>query len=351
MDKLRHEINQWLESMQKGEEGYYQMCEHAYQDNLLDAISLAYDLSYMLGNGISEQEKNTRKKILDSYQNGEDGFYYERNAEEIFKNSSIERVLEMHGNYLTFQVMGAYKAINRLPKKKVSFYDKYISDIEHYLEVNCPWEQSPWGAGGMIDNLGTILKCNIDMGHNEYKRTVDEIVDWLDWNQDDTTGLWRNKDNRQGINGLVNGGYHLMRGTYFLYDRPFDKPERIIDTILEDIQTEEIFHDDKAHGCNDLDHFFLLQKCNELVPTYRKEDIITLVKHRKQVILELLRCNDGGFSFWGDSAVKVHNYLDVSPGVKESDVQGTVFYLQTILSINKILGEDNGLFKESLTHG
>ncbi len=347
---LRQEINQWLQTMER-EEGYYLMCAHAFQSNLLDAVSLAYDLNHMLGNDISEQEKNIRKAILDSYQTGEDGFFYERNAEKIFRNSSIDRVLEMHGNYLTFQVMGAYKAVNRLPEKKISFYDKYIPDIERYLEVNCPWERSPWGAGGMIDNMGTILKCNIDMGYNEYEKVMDEIFDWLNQNQDDTTGLWRNKDNKQGINGLVNGGYHLMRGTYFLYNRPFDKPERIIDTILEDIQTDDIFQDDRAHGCNDLDHFFLLQKCSELVPAYRKDEMIALVRHRKKVILELLRCDDGGFSFWGDSAVKVHNYLEVSPGVKESDMQGTVFYLQTLISMNKILGESNEGIKESLTHG
>lgn len=350
MDMLRREISQWLQIMEK-EEGYYLMCEHAFQNHLLDAVSLAYDLNHMLGNNISEQEKNIRKAILDSYQIGEDGFFYERNAEEFFRNSSIDRVLEMHGNYLTFQVMGGYKAVDRLPEKKISFYDKYITDIERYLEVNCPWERSPWGAGGMVDNMGTILKCNIDMGYNGYQRTVDEIIEWLDENQDDSTGLWRNKDNRQGINGLINGGYHLMRGTYFLYDRPFDKPERIIDTILQDIQIDEIFHDDRAHGCNDLDHFFLLQKCSELVPTYRKDEVIALVRHRKKIILGLLRCDDGGFSFWGDSAVKVHNYLKVSPGVKESDMQGTVFYLQTLISMNKILGESNEGIKESLTHG
>lgn len=349
-DMLGQEINGWLQTMQR-QQGYYLMCAHAYTEDLLDATSLAYDLNYMLGNNISESEKNTRKAILDSYQTGEDGFYYERNAEIVFKNSSIDRVLEMHGNYLTFQVIGAYKAINRLPEKKISFYDKYISDIGRYLEVSCPWERSPWGAGGMVDNLGTILKCNIDMGYVNYKRTVDEAIDWLNKKQDDDTGLWINRNNRQGINGLVNGGYHLMRGTYFLYHKPFDKAERIIDTIIEDIRTDVVFRDDKAHGCNDLDHFFLLQKCHELIPAYRGGEIMDIASHRKNIILNLLRCDDGGFSFWNDAAVKVHNYLDVSPGFKESDMQGTVFYLQTLISINKILGEENDKLRESLTHG
>lgn len=351
MNKLKNGIYDWLLRMQADSKEHYKMCGHAYQNNLLDATSLAYDLYNMLEQEVSEQIKEKRKETMDSYQVGEDGFFYEVGARDIFKNSTIDRVLEMHGNYLTFQVMGAYKAIQKCPKNKIFFYDKYISDIEKYLNVNCPWRRSPWGAGGMVDNLGTILKCNIDMGYEKYEKTIDEIIDWLNRNQDDTTGLWINRDNSQGINGLINGGYHLMRGTFFLYNRPFDKAERIIDTIIEDIRTDIIFRDDKGHGCNDLDHFFLLQKCHELVPTYRSKEIVDIAKHRKDIILRLMRCEDGGFSFWGDSAVKVHNYFDVSPGIKESDMQGTVFYLQTLLSINKILGEGNDGYRESLTHG
>lgn len=75
MNTLRYEINQWLKSMQTETEGYYMMCAHAYQKDLLDAISLAYDLDYMLGNDIPEREKDDRKEILDSYQTGKDGFY------------------------------------------------------------------------------------------------------------------------------------------------------------------------------------------------------------------------------------------------------------------------------------
>lgn len=351
MKRLKKEIYDWLVKMHVDNTEYYRMCKHAYHDDLLDATSLAYDLFNMLGYDVTEQIKQKRKETIDSYQMGGDGFFYEIGAPDILENCGIERAVEMHGNYLTFQVIGAYKAIQKYPKREISFYDKYIFDIEKYLTVNCPWNRSPWGAGGMVDNLGTILKCNIDMGAKKYNRIVDEIIEWLNRNQDEETGLWLNKNNKQGINGLVNGGYHLMRGTFFLYGRPFNMPEKIIDTIIQDIQTNENFHDNKAHGCNDLDHFFLLQKCHELVPMYRRKEIISIAKHRKEVILDLVRCRDGGFSFWGDSAVKVHNYFKVSPGIKESDMQGTVFYLQTLISINKILSESNEGLRESLTHG
>lgn len=350
MRELKNSIKDWLLSMRIEGSVKYRMCEHAYSEDSLDAISLAYDLEHMIGLELDSSDFILRKEMLDKYQTGKEGFFYEHDAKEKFEGSPIDRVLEMHGNYLTFQTIGAYRAIKLLPKRKISFYDKYASDIERYLSVNCPWEKSPWGAGGMVDNLGTILKCNIDMGYDNYKKIMDDVFIWLDKNQDEETGLWKCKNNPQGINGLINGGYHLMRGTYFLYKKSFNRAELIIDTILKDLQGNDIFHGNRAHGCNDLDHFFLLQKCNEVIPNYRKEDIFREAKKRKQIIMSVLNCYDGGFSFWNDKAVQVHNYYDVSPGYKESDMQGTVFYLQTLISINSILGENNE-FQTSLSHG
>lgn len=350
MFQLKNKLKQWCESMRVEDTEFYKMCQHAYCNESLDATTLAYDLQNMLEIKMSEDLFVKRKKFLDSFQIGTNGFFYERSAEEALKKSSINRALEMHGNYLTFQTIGAYKSIKKLPENIITFYDQYASDIERYLSKNCPWERSPWGAGGMVDNLGTILKCNIDMGYHNYKVVIDEIIDWLDKHQDNETGLWTNRENTQGINGLVNGGYHLMRGTYFLFSRPFNKVERIIDTILEDIKSHPMFSDNMAHGCNDLDHFFLLHKCHECIPTYRKEEIIDLVAHRREIILQHLLCDDGGFSFWINGAVKVHNYFEVSPGYKEGDMQGTVFYIQTLNSMNRIIGEEV-IFRESMTHG
>lgn len=350
MEHVKKAVIQWCEEMRVEDSEYFKMCAHGYHNNLLDATSLAYDLQYMLGIVADKKTYLERERILDSYQTGEEGFFYERNIDEMFRNSSIDRVIEMHGTYLTFQAVGAYKAIGAMPKKEISFYSQYMDDIEKYLEKNVPWQRSPWGSGGMLDDLGTILKCNIEMGHKKYVETMDRVFAWLDAHQDEETGMWGKRDNVQGINGLVNGAYHLMRGTYFLYDRPISMPEKIIDVIIEDLKYNSIFSDNDAHGCNDLDHFFLLQKCHELVPSYRREEIVDLSAHRKKIIFDVLKCQDGGFSFLAESAVKVHNYVDVSPGYKESDMQGTVFYLQTLISINKILGEEN-VIKTSLTHG
>jgi hypothetical protein len=64
----------------------------------------------------------------------------------------------------------------------------------------------------------------------------------------------------------------------------------------------------------------------------------------------IVYCEDGGFSFEARNAAKNHNYYEISPGIKESDMQGTVFYLQTIISTLNIL-EIKHEFRYSKTHG
>lgn len=256
----------------------------------------------------------------------------------------------MHSNYITFQALGAYRAINKLPKKKITFYDKFIKakGIKHYLSFNCPWTKSPWGAGGMVDNLGTILDTNLKLGFEEYKIVLDEIFEWLDVNQSKNNGLW-GKSDFQGINGIINGGYHLMRGTYFLQNKSFKYHKKIIDYLIKDLSENDFFSNKKAHGCQDLDHFYLLEKCFKIDLNYRKGEIIAICEKRINDIEKIVYCEDGGFSFEAKNSVKDHNYYTVTPGYKESDLLGTVFYLQTVISILNILGIEH-TFNPSKTH-
>ena len=350
IETLTRTLPQWLRSMETGRLKY-RFCRHSYEPESLDAISLAYDLRQMTGIGFTEVEKDLAKKILDSYQTGSENFFYEKNHQKIFQNTPIHRAEEMHGNYITFQAMGAYKAIDRLPEKAVTFYDPFIQakGIFHYLDNNCPWGRSPWGAGGMVDNLGTILDCNLRLGEKKYQDPIRELLKWVDERQDPETGLWGSRD-VQGLNGLVNGGYHLIRGTYLLQKEPLKHAEKIIDSILLDLKENLWFTPLRANGCQDLDHFFLLDICSGLFPDHRNSEIKMAAESRLKNIIDSVFSQDGGFSFERDNAVKKHNYMEISPGIKESDIQGSVFYLQTVKSICNILGFKTP-FGNSCTHG
>ena len=337
VDDLNIKMSNWIKSIQIGEMKF-KMSRNAYDKDLLDANTLAYDLLNMINFPINEKDRDCAENILDSHQMLENGFFLEKDYKKRLDENENNRIIEMHANYITFQAIGAYKAIDRLPKKKISFYDNFIENkgIKNYLTNNCPWEKSPWGAGGMVDNLGTILDCNIRMGYYEYNSVLGEIFEWLDENQSQNTGLW-GSEKYQGINGLINGGYHLMRGTYFLQNKSFKLHKKIIDIILQDLNENELFSSSEAHGCQDLDHFYLLEKCSMIDKSYRKEEIENIAYKRFKIIKDIVFCEDGGFSFEARNAVKNHNYYKITPGKKESDLQGSVFYLQTIISICKIL--------------
>lgn len=346
-------LPRWLHSMKDSEFYTYRMCASSYHSRSCDAHTLACDLLQMLGSAPSEAALNQLRVELDRYQTGQEGFFFELFATEELKNHTEKRVLEMHGNYLTFQACGAYRGLGLKLRKVVTFYDQFIQGkgLRAYLSENLPWNKSPWGAGGMVDNLCTIFHMNIELGRAEYEEQIEIIFKWLNENQSPVTGLWGSIDT-QGINGIINGGYHLMRGSYFLYVRPIQYPEKIIDTIIDNINSHPLFKDTTAHGCHDLDHFYLLERCHQRCQTYRVAEIRAIAEKRLSALLNLIPCSDGGLSFEAENAVKSHNYISVSPGIKEGDMQGAVFYLQTFISLARIL-RLNVCFKEqqSSTHG
>ena len=354
MVELHESITKWLMSMRfNGDYGKFKMCAHAFKEYSLDASSLAADLTHMLGIPLTKKEKLYQAQLFDSHQEKSTGFFHEIFQKKELDEGKFPRVIEMSGTYLGFQVGGAYKAIDAKPKNEFVFYRKYIQKeaMKEYMNKKFPWKYSPWGAGGMVDSVSTVLRLNIEMGFSEYQQTLDAMFEWLDSHQVPITGFWGDVS-VQGINGLINGGYHIMRGTYLWHNKDFKYPKKIIDTILKDLKENHIFDEKNGHGCQDLDHFFLLEKVLNIIPDYRRYEINELSRKRLEIILKIMRKKDGGFSFEANNAVRFHNYYDVSPGYSESDMQGTVFYLQTILSILNILElNQKQEWRESITHG
>lgn len=353
-ENIVEQVADWLSglSFDKGTYGRYRICKSAYHTFSLDASSLATDLVYMLKLPLSENEKDQQAAFFNSLQDPETGFYHEPFVHELYE-LPIERVVEMSGTYLSFQVSGALRALQHLPIYPFRFYEFTLKAgaVIKYIEENFPWDKSPWGAGGWIDSMATMLQINIEMGFTDYQEVLDAIFKWLDLHQDPSTGFWGNISS-QGVNGLINGGYHIMRGTYLWHKKEFNYPKKMVDSILTDLRTNPIFDENSGHGCQDLDHFFLLEKVHSVVPHYRSQEIAELSRKRLDIILRIMRKNSEGFSFEADNAVKVHNYYRVSPGHPESDLQGTLFYLQTLLSILRIIGETpKQIWRNSLTHG
>ncbi|MFZ5953426.1 MAG: hypothetical protein ACOYXC_22175, partial [Candidatus Rifleibacteriota bacterium] len=167
-------------------------------------------------------------------------------------------------------------------------------------------------------------------------------------NQNPKTGLWGSPDN-QGKNGLVQAGYHLLRGTYLYDKKEVRYIEKILDTTIESIYESPIFQAGCAEGCHDMDHFVLLEQGIKLSNGYREKEIKSIAEKRLEQLIALKKA-DEGFSFEAKASIRNHNRYNVTPGLPESDLVGTVFYLETILRISRILGIPSN-WKSSATHG
>ncbi len=340
LSSLTDSIEAWLTTLEVADTTYgrYKMSNSAYHNFSLDASSFAADLIYMLNRNLSEQQKGQQAEFFNSFQDSETGFYNEPFLHELY-DSTIDRVIEMSGTYLSFQVCGAMEAIGRLPKYPFRFYEFALKKgaITKYIEEKLPWDYSPWGAGGWIDSIATMLLMNVKMGYETYKLPFDEILLWLKKHQNPETGLWGDPNSSQGVTGLVNGGYHLLRGTYFQSEIELPYTENIINNCIFIYRTNNYFRHGCGEGCHDLDLFDLMVQTTRYNQAYRKDEITDICKERLDEISSFQN-DDGAFSFFPHRAQTEHNYYRISAGMEESDIQGTVFYLHTIRRISEYLG-------------
>eukprot|EP01047_Picozoa_sp_COSAG01_P015186 COSAG01_NODE_755_length_13819_cov_130.671939_10_plen_141_part_00 len=139
-------------------------------------------------------------------------------------------------------------------------------------------------------------------------------------------------------------------GRIFLQNRPFKFPEKIIDNILKNLEIEPYLNEHTIEGCYEMDHSVVLEKAVKASGGYRIEDAMKCATKRIPQIISMGIKSDGGFSFYKDSSIQEHNYCKVAKNKKESDMVGSVFFLQSILSLCKILCINHQI-NNSMTHG
>ena len=338
-------IKNWLDNLQISL-GKYKLSKNAFHKDSIDATSLALDLKYMLG--LKQDTLKESLEYFNQHQEKETGFFHEPFVDEL--DDSIYRIKEMSGTYLGYQVSAILLELGVTPKYHFKFYEQFLKekDIKEYMSNFMPWNKAPMGAGNMCDHGITMMRMNIKMGYEKYQEVIDKMYEWFEENQDKDTGLW-GKLEVQGKNGLVQAGYHLMRGSYFYDKKEIKYIEKIIDITIDSIKECPVFSNGVGEGCHDMDHFVILERGLYLTNGYRENDIKSIASQRLEQ-LEIMKKDDGGFSFEAKNSITNHNRYDVTLGFPESDLVGTVFYLETILRIKKILGEKVE-WKSSATHG
>jgi hypothetical protein len=285
---------------------------------------------------------------LDAQQDAATGFLHEPHRDEL--DDSVPRIQEMSGTYFGYQAAAVQQAYGRAPCHRYAFYDtlRPSGALEEYMAEKMPWGRAPMGAGNMCDHAATMLRANERFFADGSMEVVERMRVWLDAHQNPSTGLWGSRSS-QGLNGLVQAGYHLMRGIHFVDDSPPAWGERIIDSTLASLEESPMFLAGQGEGCHDMDHFVVLERLLHYTNGYREAEIRLWCERRLEHLRHLHRA-DGGFSFEASGSIANHNRHEVTDGQAQSDLVGTVFYLETVFRQCRVLGIKTD-WGSSVTHG
>jgi len=335
----------WFAKLPCPSSGQWSLAAQALHPWSVDATSLALDLAQMLGLPVPSAAAFA---ALDGQQDATTGFFHEPHAAEL--DSAVPRIHEMSGTYLGYQVAAVMLAADRTPRHRFAFYDPLMpaSRLERYMADNMPWDRAPMGAGNMCDHAATMLRANAHFFDTGALEPVRRMRRWLDAHQKADTGLW-GSETAQGKNGLVQAGYHLMRGLHFFDNSPPAWCERITDTTLASLAECAAFADGQGDGCHDMDHFVVLERMLHFTNGYREAAIRAWCARRIEQLQHLHRA-DGGFSFEAAGSITNHNRHEVTRGQCQSDLVGTVFFLETLLRQCRVLGLPVA-WRSSVTHG
>ena len=93
-----------------------------------------------------------------------------------------------------------------------------------------PWAGHAWGAGALVDAVGTALTWALRAGEPTTPGLVETLVGWLVAHRDPATGLWGGSGD--GLLQPVNGTYRLVRGTLAQWGVAVGGERALVDTVL-----------------------------------------------------------------------------------------------------------------------
>jgi len=186
-------------------------------------------------------------------------------------------------------------------------------EILAYLKAQ-DWSK-PWSAGARTAVLAFFLSTQAPRildGDQAVQPLKNTVIEFLDEIVDRETGCYF-IGQRPGYAQLVNGTHKVLTALDWL-DSPIHFPDAIVDTVLRQMPSPE--------GCHLVDAVYPLFRCG-LQTGYHRSG----VKEYSAQLLEMIEQHynpDGGFSYFiGKSQTSYYN-LNISTGLPESDLHGSL---------------------------
>ena len=132
-----------------------------------------------------------------------------------------------------------------------------------------PWGTGAWGAGALVDSVGTALTWAVRAGHPLPDGLVDALVGWLVTHRDPASGLWGSSAG--GLLEPVNGTYRAVRGTLAQWGVPVGGQDVLIDTVLR--RATQVALAPRMSACDALDIVHLLRWAGLTSPEHRRAEV------------------------------------------------------------------------------
>lgn len=285
-----------------------------------------------------EEYKLKWANYFNSFQNIDDGFFYDRTIDTPFYNET-----DWWGKrHLVPHLIMAYTALGHKPK----FQFKWVSEYYDKKAIDCLMAEANWDTAMMDDtdidnkimNIGVTLQYQRDFfDDKEAGIAIAYLKECLISRINKNTGMWGDYDLQNPIEKarMIQFSYHLFR--LFFYDNDsIENAERIIDLIIESQNEYGGFAATLNSGaCADIDAVDPLVYLSKQTD-YRRDDIEKVL--RRAFIFILGNQNeDGGFVFLRDAPF-FYGDQQTSSQTNESALFPTWFRSLSIAYICDFLG-------------
>ena len=213
------------------------------------------------------------------------------------------------------------EVINKIPEIN---FDNF-NGLNHYLN-QYDWSR-PWDAGAQFSSI-----CMYNSAFN--LKLEEKLNDFIITKLDLDTGSYFSKlpkSNRE----IINGAMKVITGLDWL-ETEIHNPDKLIDFCLANKPEFE--------GCDLVDYIYVLYKCSSQT-NYKKEQVVNIMYEVLEYLKLLYHPSQKGFSYF-EGKSQTHYYgINISKGINEPDIHGTVLSIWAIVMILNSIEENINEYK------
>ena len=297
-------------------------------------------------NNRSKQERQEWADYLNSFQNPEDGLYYDPSLlGDAYEHKGVWN--EGWGkHHLMGHMIIALARLGTTPKYPLKYLEKYFD--QQYL---ISWMDSfdfandVWTVSNYFMNLYTVLEYVRDfIGDLRADISIKTMTAWIITHQNPETGMWHTSEwselsHSEKLN-VVRAAYHFY--PLFEYERmPIPYSEKIVKNILplQNSRGGWTVENGNSGACEDIDALEPLIRCSDACPELAAQ--IKAAVKRSMVWQLSCRNADKGFSFYLRAQQEYGGHPLTTSVRDESSMFGTWFRVLCLAYEMRFLGIPN----------